>query len=56
MTNDAQATGRPAGAAPGMPAVAGRATSPAPRSAPGSRPIAQWSRLQAGRSDDLGSD
>jgi len=28
--------------------------SPAPRSSPGSRPIAQWSRLEAGRSDDLG--
>ncbi len=26
---------------------------PAPRSSPGSRPIAQWSRLAAGRSDDL---
>jgi predicted dithiol-disulfide oxidoreductase (DUF899 family) len=26
---------------------------PAPRSRPGSRPIAQWSRLEAGRSDDL---
>ena len=30
-----------------------RSTSPAPRSLPGSRPIAQWSRLEAGRSDDL---
>ena len=29
---------------------------PAPRSSPGSRPIAQWSRLEAGRSDDLGSN
>ena len=28
---------------------------PAPRSTPGSRPIAQWSRLAAGRSDDLRS-
>ena len=26
---------------------------PAPRSSPGSRPIAQWSRLEVGRSDDL---
>jgi predicted dithiol-disulfide oxidoreductase (DUF899 family) len=31
-----------------------RGTTPAPRSSPGSRPIAQWSRLVAGRSDDLG--
>jgi predicted dithiol-disulfide oxidoreductase (DUF899 family) len=30
-----------------------RSTTPAPRSSPGSRPIAQWSRLEAGRSDDL---
>jgi predicted dithiol-disulfide oxidoreductase (DUF899 family) len=30
-----------------------RGTTPAPRSSPGSRPIAQWSRLDAGRSDDL---
>jgi predicted dithiol-disulfide oxidoreductase (DUF899 family) len=30
-----------------------RSTVPAPRSSPGSRPIAQWSRLEAGRSDDL---
>jgi len=30
-----------------------RSSSPAPRSLPGSRPIAQWSRLEAGRSDDL---
>jgi predicted dithiol-disulfide oxidoreductase (DUF899 family) len=30
-----------------------RGTTPAPRSSPGSRPIAQWSRLEAGRSDDL---
>jgi predicted dithiol-disulfide oxidoreductase (DUF899 family) len=33
-----------------------RGNAPAPRSSPGSRPIAQWSRLQAGRSDDLGSN
>jgi len=30
-----------------------RSNAPAPRSARGSRPIAQWSRLDAGRSDDL---
>jgi predicted dithiol-disulfide oxidoreductase (DUF899 family) len=30
-----------------------RGKAPAPRSSPGSRPIAQWSRLEAGRSDDL---
>ncbi len=30
-----------------------RGHAPSPRSSPGSRPIAQWSRLQAGRSDDL---
>jgi predicted dithiol-disulfide oxidoreductase (DUF899 family) len=28
---------------------------PAPRSSPGSRPIAQWSRIEGGRPDDLGS-
>jgi hypothetical protein len=28
-------------------------TTPAPRSSSRSRPIAQWSRLEAGRSDDL---
>jgi predicted dithiol-disulfide oxidoreductase (DUF899 family) len=33
-----------------------RGNAPAPRSSPGSRPIAQWSRLEAGRSDDLGSN
>jgi predicted dithiol-disulfide oxidoreductase (DUF899 family) len=33
-----------------------RGNAPAPRSSPGSRPIAQWSRLDAGRSDDLGSN
>jgi predicted dithiol-disulfide oxidoreductase (DUF899 family) len=32
-----------------------QANAPAPRSSPGSRPIAQWSRLAAGRSDDLGN-
>jgi predicted dithiol-disulfide oxidoreductase (DUF899 family) len=32
-----------------------RSNAPAPRSLPGSRPIAQWSRLEAGRSDDLTS-
>jgi predicted dithiol-disulfide oxidoreductase (DUF899 family) len=31
-----------------------RGDAPAPRSSSGSRPIAQWSRLEAGRSDDLG--
>ena len=30
-----------------------RGNGPAPRSSPGSRPISQWSRLEAGRSDDL---
>jgi predicted dithiol-disulfide oxidoreductase (DUF899 family) len=30
-----------------------QANAPAPRSSPGSRPTAQWSRLQDGRSDDL---
>jgi predicted dithiol-disulfide oxidoreductase (DUF899 family) len=30
-----------------------RSNFPAPRSLPGSRPIAHWSRLEAGRSDDL---
>jgi predicted dithiol-disulfide oxidoreductase (DUF899 family) len=30
-----------------------QSTTPAPRSSPGSRPIAQWSRLKAKRSDDL---
>jgi predicted dithiol-disulfide oxidoreductase (DUF899 family) len=30
-----------------------RSNAPAPSSSPGSRPIAQWSRLEAGRSDDL---
>jgi predicted dithiol-disulfide oxidoreductase (DUF899 family) len=30
-----------------------RSNTPAPRSSPGSRPIAQWSRLEAGRPDDL---
>jgi predicted dithiol-disulfide oxidoreductase (DUF899 family) len=30
-----------------------RSKAPAPRTSPGSRPIAQWSRLEAGRSDDL---
>jgi predicted dithiol-disulfide oxidoreductase (DUF899 family) len=29
-------------------------TVPAPRSSPGSRPMPQWSRIAAGRSDDLG--
>jgi len=29
--------------------------SPAPRYSPGSRPIAQWSRIEAGCSDDLGT-
>jgi hypothetical protein len=57
MTNDAQATRRPAGAAPGLPAVADRATFQAELDRlpawPGGRPIAQWSRLAAGRSDDL---
>src|SRR5690348_13158594 len=33
-----------------------RGNAPAPRSSPGSRPIAQWSRLEAGRSDDLGGN
>jgi len=33
-----------------------RANAQAPRSSPGSRPIAQWPRLAAGRSDDLGSN
>jgi predicted dithiol-disulfide oxidoreductase (DUF899 family) len=33
-----------------------RSNAPAPRSSPGSRPIAQWSRLEAGRSDDLTGD
>jgi hypothetical protein len=28
-------------------------SAPAPRSSPGSRPIAQWARLNAGRSDDV---
>ena len=32
-----------------------QSNSPAPRSSPGSRPIAQWSRIEAGRSDDLGT-
>jgi predicted dithiol-disulfide oxidoreductase (DUF899 family) len=31
-----------------------RGTTPAPRTSPGSRPMAQWSRLVGGRSDDLG--
>jgi predicted dithiol-disulfide oxidoreductase (DUF899 family) len=33
-----------------------RGNAAAPRSSPGSRPIAQWSRLEAGRSDDLGAN
>jgi predicted dithiol-disulfide oxidoreductase (DUF899 family) len=33
-----------------------RGNAPAPRSSPGSRPIAQWPRLAAGRSDDPGSN
>jgi predicted dithiol-disulfide oxidoreductase (DUF899 family) len=33
-----------------------RSNAPAPRSLPGSRPIAQWSRLETGRSDDLTPD
>jgi predicted dithiol-disulfide oxidoreductase (DUF899 family) len=33
-----------------------RGDAPAPRSSRGSRPIAQWSRLEGGRSDDLGED
>jgi hypothetical protein len=31
-----------------------RGDAPAPRASPGSRPIAQWSRLEAGRPDNLG--
>jgi hypothetical protein len=30
-----------------------RGNGPAPRPSPGSRPTARWSRLEAGRSDDL---
>jgi hypothetical protein len=70
MTHDAQAT-RLAAAAPGLPAVADRAafqaeldrlrarekahTREGDAIAAAGRPIAQWPRLEAGRSDDLGA-
>ena len=42
--NNATDAGQPAVGGAGVPGL------------PGSRPIAQWSRLEAGRSDDFGSN
>jgi hypothetical protein len=56
MTNDAQATRHPAGAVPGMPAVAGRATFQAELDRLRAREKAhtrEGDAIAAGRPDDL---